>query len=129
MNCPHCQQEISPSHKSNRCPARGRDFHATSRRQNRFTGLTSNYLRVFGLLAAPAIVTVASARLEWFLFAVLGIAGSIAAGIYCARLVVWEYDVTGVKAALLQFAVALALCVISLTISYYFGCSFALGNS
>ncbi len=128
MNCPHCQQEIPASHKSNWCPSCGRDFRETSRRQSRLAGLAGNYLRVIGLLSAPAVVTVTAAKLESLLLAMFGVGGSIAAGIYCARLVIWEYEVTGVKSVLLQFGVAFALCLVSLTISYL-GCSLILGNS
>jgi hypothetical protein len=87
-----------------------------------------NYLRAIGLLSAPAVVTVAAAKLESLLLAMLGVGGSIAAGIYCARLVLWDYEVTGIKAMLVQFGVAFALGVLSLSISYL-GCSLILGNS
>ena len=87
-----------------------------------------NYLSAIGLLFAPAVVTVAAAKSESLLLAMLGVGGSLAAGIYCARLVIWEYEVTGIKGTLLQFGVAFGLCVLSRGISFL-GCSLIIGNS
>jgi len=90
--------------------------------------LIGNYLRALGLLAAPAIMTVLGASLSLVPLALLGVGVSIAAGIYCSRLVIGEYHLTGLKAALLQFGVAVALCVLSLSLSLL-GCSLVFGKS
>ena len=119
MNCIHCKRELPADYRVSYCPFCGRDLVDENASESLPTGLGSGiWPKFFIVLFAPAVFCFAAMALGLGdLAAIVGIFGSVAAGIVSARILMAKLEVTGFQRAVMHFFIAIVLCGLSIFVT------------